>query len=73
MSSSEDKAGGLSAALPGRLQAALAPKRSRILIAEDDPISARILEAALSKLGYETVLARDVRRPGTNSTTNRRA
>jgi sigma-B regulation protein RsbU (phosphoserine phosphatase) len=46
-------------ALPSRLQAALSPKRSRILIAEDDPISAKVLEAALSKLGYEPVIAHD--------------
>jgi CheY-like chemotaxis protein len=47
------------AALPSLLQAALLPKRSRILIAEDDEISAKILEAALSKFGYEPVIARD--------------
>jgi DNA-binding response OmpR family regulator len=46
-------------ALPSRLQAALQPKRSRILIAEDDLISAKILQAALSKLGYEPDIARD--------------
>jgi CheY-like chemotaxis protein len=59
VSNPDDKLSALSAALPSRLQAALLPKRSRILIAEDDPISARILEAALSRLGYETVLASD--------------
>jgi two-component system cell cycle response regulator len=31
----------------------------KILIAEDDPISRRVLEAALSKWGYEVVLAGD--------------
>ena len=41
-----------------RLQTALLPKQSTILIAEDDPVSARILEVALSKLGYQTVIAR---------------
>ncbi|MEY2511765.1 MAG: hypothetical protein QOE26_2528 [Verrucomicrobiota bacterium] len=45
--------------LPDRLQAALGPKRSRILIAEDDAVSARILQAALSKFGYEPEIARD--------------
>jgi sigma-B regulation protein RsbU (phosphoserine phosphatase) len=45
--------------LPSRLADALLPKQSRILIAEDDPLSARILQAALSKLGYEPVIARD--------------
>ena len=35
------------------------PKQSRILMAEDDPVSARILQAALSKFGYEPVIAGD--------------
>ena len=48
-----------SAALPERLTAVLFPKRTKILIVEDDLISARILEAALSKLGYEPVIAGD--------------
>jgi sigma-B regulation protein RsbU (phosphoserine phosphatase) len=48
-----------SASLSSRLANALLPKQSRILIAEDDPLSARILEAALSKLGYQPVIARD--------------
>ena len=34
------------------------PKQSTILIAEDDPVSARILEAALLKFGYQPVIAR---------------
>ncbi|MEY2562252.1 MAG: hypothetical protein QOH88_445 [Verrucomicrobiota bacterium] len=59
MSGPDDKFGGRFLALPSRLQAALAPERSRILIVEDDPVSARILEATLSKFGYEPVLARD--------------
>jgi sigma-B regulation protein RsbU (phosphoserine phosphatase) len=54
-----DKSSALPAALPSRLQAALLPKRSRILIAEDDPISAKVLQAALSKFGYEPVIAHD--------------
>jgi phosphoserine phosphatase RsbU/P len=47
-----------SVATAERLQAALLPKRSTILIAEDDPVSARILEAALLKFGYQPVIAR---------------
>jgi phosphoserine phosphatase RsbU/P len=47
-----------SVAAAHRLQTALLPKQSTILIAEDDPISARILEVALLKLGYQTVIAR---------------
>jgi sigma-B regulation protein RsbU (phosphoserine phosphatase) len=31
----------------------------RVLIAEDDPVSRRLLEATLSKFGYEVVLAAD--------------
>ena len=45
--------------LAGRLRDVFLPKGTRILIAEDDPISARMLEAALSKFGYEPVVARD--------------
>lgn len=48
-----------SVAIADRLQAALLPKQSTILIAEDDPVSARILEAALLKFGYQPVIARD--------------
>lgn len=59
MSTPNDKLSALSAALPSRLQAALLPKRSRILIAEDDPISAKVLEAALTRFGYEPVIACD--------------
>jgi phosphoserine phosphatase RsbU/P len=58
-SAPNDKPSAPSAALQGRLQAILAPKRSRILMAEDDPISAKLLEVALSKFGYEPVIARD--------------
>ncbi len=47
-----------SVATADRLQAALLPKQSTILIAEDDPVSARILEAALLKFGYQPVIAR---------------
>jgi sigma-B regulation protein RsbU (phosphoserine phosphatase) len=59
VSKPNDKPSAPSAALPSRLQAVLLPKRSRILIAEDDPISAKVLEAALSKFGYEPVIAQD--------------
>jgi len=45
--------------LPSALAAALLPKQSTILIAEDDPASARVLEATLSKFGYQPVMARD--------------
>ena len=31
----------------------------KILIADDDPVSLRLLEAVLSKWGHESVLARD--------------
>jgi CheY-like chemotaxis protein len=55
---SNDKPSAPSAELPSRLQAALLPKQSTILIAEDDPISARILQSALVKFGYEPVIAR---------------
>jgi CheY-like chemotaxis protein len=59
LSEPNDKSSGSFVALPNRLAAALLPKQSTILIAEDDPISARILEAALLKFGYQPVLARD--------------
>lgn len=56
MTTPEDKP---SASLSSRLQTVLLPKRSSILIAEDDLVSAKILEIALSKLGYEPAIARD--------------
>lgn len=59
MSTLDDKSNGLSAALPSRLQAALAPRQNTILMAEDDPVSAKILEIALTKLGYHPVIAHD--------------
>ena len=49
----------LDPALQNHLDAVLLPKRSRILMAEDDPVSAKLLQVALSKLGYEPVIARD--------------
>src|SRR5688572_361926 len=47
------------AALQCRIQALLLPKRSRILMAEDDPVSAKVLQIALAKFGYEPSIARD--------------
>jgi len=47
--------------LPARLRAGLAPRQIPILIAEDDAISAKILEATLSKLGYQPIIARNGR------------
>jgi CheY-like chemotaxis protein len=55
----DDKSITLTPALPDPLAAALLPKQSRILMVEDDPVSARILQATLSKFGYEPVVARD--------------
>jgi CheY-like chemotaxis protein len=48
-----------SGAQQSRLEAATLPKRSKILIAEDDPVSSKILQAALSNFGYEPVIADD--------------
>jgi phosphoserine phosphatase RsbU/P len=44
---------------PSRLDAVLLPKRTRILVAEDDPISCMILKTVLEKFGYEPVIACD--------------
>ena len=49
----------LEPALQDRLDAILLPKRTRILVVEDDPVSSIILKAVLEKLGYETVITRD--------------
>jgi phosphoserine phosphatase RsbU/P len=49
----------LSTALPPRLGAAMSPKRQRILMVEDDPVSALILEMALTNLGYQPIVARN--------------
>jgi phosphoserine phosphatase RsbU/P len=49
----------LDPALQIRLDAVLLPKRTKILVVEDDPISSIILKTVLEKLGYETVVARD--------------
>ncbi len=42
-----------------RLEAALAPKSTRVLIAEDDLVSAKVLSALLKPLGYDVISARD--------------
>lgn len=49
----------LSAAVHSRVVAALTPKRTRVLIAEDDLVSAKVLSALLQRLGYDVVSARD--------------
>lgn len=49
----------LAPALQNRLDTVLLPKRTRILVAEDDPVSSTILRTVLEKLGHETVAARD--------------
>lgn len=49
----------LDPALQKRLDAVLLPKRTRILVVEDDPVSSIILRTVLEKFGYETVLTRD--------------
>lgn len=55
----DDKPANPTAALQSRIQALLLPKRSRILMAEDDPVSAKILQSALTKFRYEPIIARD--------------
>jgi len=47
------------ARVQSRLEAALAPRRPPVLIAEDDLVSAKVLVTLLQKLGYEVVSARD--------------
>jgi sigma-B regulation protein RsbU (phosphoserine phosphatase) len=59
MSEPNDNSTLLDSALESRLDAILSPKRKKILVAEDDPISARVLQVGLEKLGYETLIARD--------------
>jgi sigma-B regulation protein RsbU (phosphoserine phosphatase) len=49
----------LAPAPQGRLDTLQLPQRSRVLVAEDDPVSSMILGAVLEKLGYDTVIARD--------------
>jgi CheY-like chemotaxis protein len=59
MSTTAKKPAGLSSSLQNRLQTILQPRRTRILLAEDDPVSARILQVALSKFGYDPMIARN--------------
>jgi phosphoserine phosphatase RsbU/P len=59
MSTTIEKPAAPSGSLPSRFQTIVVPTRSRILLAEDDPVSARILHAALSKFGYDPMIARD--------------
>ena len=54
-----NSSGNVSPDLSSRLRDAFLPKGTRILMAEDDPISARMLQATLSRFGYEPVVARD--------------
>jgi sigma-B regulation protein RsbU (phosphoserine phosphatase) len=56
---SNEIATSLDPALASRLDALLLPKRTRILVAEDDPVSSTILRTILEQFGYETVMARD--------------
>ncbi|HYJ04260.1 MAG TPA: response regulator [Chthoniobacterales bacterium] len=59
MTAPNDQPSGHSLELQARSDAVLSPKRSRILMAEDDPVSAKILQVALSKFGYEPIAARN--------------
>ena len=43
----------------GRLAAVLAPELKKVLIAEDDLVSAKVLSALLQRLGYQVTVARD--------------
>ncbi|HSH39168.1 MAG TPA: response regulator [Chthoniobacterales bacterium] len=45
--------------LQSRLEAVLAPKRTRVLIAEDDLVSAKVLGTLLRRLDYDVMTARD--------------
>jgi len=47
------------ARLRSRLEAILAPTRTRVLVAEDDHVSSKVLGALLLRLGYEVVTAHD--------------
>jgi sigma-B regulation protein RsbU (phosphoserine phosphatase) len=49
----------LSMALSPRLTEALCVRRHRILMVEDDPVSALILEVALTNFGYQPIIARN--------------
>jgi sigma-B regulation protein RsbU (phosphoserine phosphatase) len=56
---SSDISTNLNPARQSHLDAVLLPKRTRILVAEDDPVSSILLQTMLEKFGYETVIARD--------------
>ncbi len=45
--------------LQSRLAAALLPAAGKVLVAEDDPISAKVLGTLLGRLGYETIITRN--------------
>lgn len=59
MSEPNDNSTRLNPGLESRLDAVLSPKRTKILVVEDDPVSSVILRTVLEKLGYETLVARD--------------
>jgi DNA-binding response OmpR family regulator len=59
MSTPNDQPSGQTDTAQELLRAAMSPERSRIIMAEDDPISARILQVALTKFGYEPTVVRD--------------
>jgi sigma-B regulation protein RsbU (phosphoserine phosphatase) len=56
-----DHSPALDDALQSRLDAVLSPPTNTVLVAEDDPVSARLLSTLLKHLGYETINARDGR------------
>jgi CheY-like chemotaxis protein len=47
------------AGVASRLAAALAPEIKKVLIAEDDLVSAKVLSTLLQRLGYQVAIARD--------------
>jgi sigma-B regulation protein RsbU (phosphoserine phosphatase) len=59
VSTPNDISAGLDWAPQGPIDTLPVPKRTRILVAEDDPVSSIILGSVLGKLGYETVIVRD--------------
>lgn len=59
MTMPHDQPSGLSAERQNRLDAILLPKRDPILMVEDDPVSAMILEIALTNFGYRPIIARN--------------
>ena len=48
-------------AVDGRFSAIVTPKRTKVLVAEDDPVGAKILCTLLEQSGYEPMLARNGR------------